>query len=133
VSVVSLGSFQLVAPVAQGGMGEVWRGLHARQGVPVAVKFLREDDARFRAAFFAEVGAVAGLEHPGIILVLDHGVVDSTAAAASGGRLRENTPWLAMEYCSGGTLKHAVAATGISSGGCCSTCWGRWGTHTPAG
>jgi tetratricopeptide (TPR) repeat protein len=109
VSVVTLGPFQLVAPVAQGGMGEVWRGVHARQGVPVAIKFLKEDDARLREAFFAEVGAVAGLDHPGIILVLDHGVVDAAAALASGGRLRENTPWLAMEYCSGGTLKNAVA------------------------
>ncbi|MES2643991.1 MAG: protein kinase [Myxococcota bacterium] len=109
MSVVTLGSLQLVAPVAQGGMGEVWRGVHARQGVPVAIKFLKEDDARFRDAFFAEVRAVARLDHPGIILVLDHGVVDAAAAAASGGRLRENTPWLAMEYCSGGTLKHAVA------------------------
>ncbi|MDP2307621.1 MAG: protein kinase [Pseudomonadota bacterium] len=109
MSVVTLGPLQLVAPIAQGGMGEVWRGVHARQGVPVAIKFLREDDARFRAAFFAEVRAVARLDHPAVILVLDHGVVDAAAAAASGGRLRENTPWLAMEYCSGGTLKHAVA------------------------
>ncbi|MDP2313960.1 MAG: protein kinase [Pseudomonadota bacterium] len=109
MSVVTLGPFQLVAPIAQGGMGEVWRGVHARQGVPVAIKFLREDDARFRDAFFAEVRAVARLDHPGVILVLDHGVVDPAAAAASGGRLRQDTPWLAMEYCSGGTLKDAVA------------------------
>ncbi len=106
---VHLGPFQLLVPLAQGGMGEVWRAVHVRQQVPVAVKLLRGDDARLRDAFIAEVRAVARLDHPGIILVLDHGVVDGAAEAASGGRLLAGTPWFAMELCTGGTLKHAVA------------------------
>lgn len=90
-------------------MGEVWRGVHTRQRVPVAVKLLRGDDDRQRDAFFSEVRAVARLDHPGVILILDHGVVSEAAEAASGGRLKAGTPWFAMEHCSGGTLKHAVA------------------------
>jgi tetratricopeptide (TPR) repeat protein len=109
VLALPLGPFQLLAPLAQGGMGEVWRAVHPQQQVPVAVKLLREDSERLRDAFFAEVRAVARLDHPGVILVLDHGVVDPIAAAVSRGRLRENTPWLAMEFCSGGTLRNATA------------------------
>ncbi len=90
-------------------MGEVWRAVHPRQQVPVAVKLLKGDDARLREAFFAEVRAVARLDHPGVILVLDHGTVDAAAEAASEGRLRAGSPWFAMEHCSGGTLKNAVA------------------------
>ncbi len=108
--VATLGPFQLLAPIARGGMGEVWRGVHARQGVPVAIKLLRDDDARLRDAFFAEVRAVARLDHPGVILVLDHGVVDAAASAASEGRLRVDTPWFAMEHCSGGTLENVAAS-----------------------
>lgn len=104
-----LGPFRLDAPVAKGGMGEVWRGEHVRQKVQVALKFLREDSPGLRESFSAEVRAVARLDHPGIILLFDHGVVDAEAAAATGGRLRTGSPWLAMEYCSGGTLKRATA------------------------
>jgi serine/threonine protein kinase/tetratricopeptide (TPR) repeat protein len=92
-------------------MGEVWRAIHIRQRVPVAVKLLRQDgeDVRLKDAFISEVRAVARLDHVGVILVLDHGVVTPAAEAASEGRLRAGTPWFAMEYCSGGTLKSAVA------------------------
>lgn len=101
---VPLGAFHLSGRIGKGGMGEVWHGLHTRQQVPVAVKFLREDSQKLREAFTEEVRAVARLDHPGVILVLDHGVVDAGTAAASEGRLHVGSPWLAMEFCSGGTL-----------------------------
>ncbi|MFN7145863.1 MAG: serine/threonine-protein kinase, partial [Myxococcota bacterium] len=108
---ILLGPFQLLGPLAHGGMGEVWRAVHVRQRVPVAIKLLRGDSPRLRDAFVAEVRAVARLDHPGVILVLDHGTVDAAAERASEGRLRAGTPWFAMEMCSGGTLKNAVATS----------------------
>jgi hypothetical protein len=102
VQVLPLGPFALSGRIAQGGMAEVWHAVHARQGVPVAIKLLRRDAPALREAFADEVRAVARLDHPGVICILDHGVVD--AAAAVDGRLREGMPWLAMEFCAGGTL-----------------------------
>jgi serine/threonine protein kinase/tetratricopeptide (TPR) repeat protein len=89
-------------------MGEVWRGVHRLQGVPVAVKVLTRShaaDPEIRRSFRNEVQAVAGLDHPGIILLFDHGEVDAQAARASAGRLREGSPYLVMELCSAGSLE----------------------------
>ena len=35
-----LGPFELHARIARGGMGEIWRGFHIEQGIPVAVKVI---------------------------------------------------------------------------------------------
>jgi tetratricopeptide (TPR) repeat protein len=91
-------------------MGEVWRGRHEATGLPVAVKVLPRQqaaEATARRRFLAEVRAVAGLDHPHIVTVLDAGNIDTAAAAASRGRLREGSPWLAMELATAGNLLHA--------------------------
>jgi serine/threonine protein kinase len=69
-------------------MAEVWRGLHSRQSVPVAVKVMSARamrDPQARAAFRQEVQAVAGLDHPGIVMVFDHGETGRDAQEASRG------------------------------------------------
>ena len=33
-----LGPFVLEAPIARGGMGQIWAGRHGRDGLPVAIK-----------------------------------------------------------------------------------------------
>ncbi|MEQ1504526.1 MAG: protein kinase [Myxococcota bacterium] len=106
MSDVHLGAFRLVRPIAEGGMGVVWGGLHSTD-LPVAVKVLTGGDARapmVRSVFRNEVRAVAKLNHPGIISILDFGEVPAEAAAASGGRLQEGSPYLVMEYAGGGAL-----------------------------
>lgn len=104
---IPLGAFELQSRLGEGGMGEVWRGVHRSQHVPVAVKLLTTSLARktaFRAAFRNEVRAVAGLDHPNIVLVFDYGTVDAAAQEASDGVLRAGTPWLAMELAEDGSL-----------------------------
>ena len=104
---VPLGPFDLVRQIGRGGMGRVYRALHREQGVHVAVKVLdsaRTDDPAFRRAFESEVQSVAGLDHPGIVLVFDHGRVPEAAAAASDGELVEGSPYLVMELAAGGSL-----------------------------
>ncbi len=89
-------------------MGEVWRGVHVEQNVPVAAKVLLGHQARdpeFVAAFRSEVRAVAGLDHPGIIMVFEHGAVTPQAEQASEGRLVAGSPVLVMEMADGGTLE----------------------------
>jgi eukaryotic-like serine/threonine-protein kinase len=97
----------LEAPLARGGMGEVWVGRHGTQDVPLAVKVITSDRSRtshYLHAFRREVQTMAGLDHPCIITVFDYGEVSADAALASGGRLVEGSPFLAMELASGGTL-----------------------------
>lgn len=109
-----LGPFDVIEPIAAGGMGEVWRGVHRGAGVPVALKVVRreaEERAWLAALFRREIAGVARLDHPGIVLVLDHGEVGEDADAATGGRLPKGSPWLAMELASGGSLERARAAT----------------------
>ncbi|MAO84680.1 MAG: hypothetical protein CMH50_12500 [Myxococcales bacterium] len=106
---IRLGPFSALQPFGQGGMAEVWRGLHRAQGVPVAIKFVSHSEELSETwfeQFRSEVRAVAGLNHDSIVMVFDHGRVDAQAAAASGGAIKEGTPWLAMEFCSGQSLFH---------------------------
>ncbi len=102
-----VGPFELQKPIGEGGMGQVWRARHVRQNIPVAVKIVTGEAARkpeFLEAFRNEVRAMAGLNHPGIIMVLDQGVVSAEAAANSDGQLQADSPWLAMEFASLGAL-----------------------------
>jgi eukaryotic-like serine/threonine-protein kinase len=97
---IPVGPFTLDAVIGQGGMARVWRARHTRRAVPVAVKVMSgrwTRDVDSRAFFREEVHAVAGLDHPGIVVVYDHGEVDAAAEKASGGRLRAGEPYLAME------------------------------------
>ena len=101
---VRLGPFFLERRIGIGGGGEVWRGRHRSEGVPVAIKLItghRARDAAYREAFQREVQAVAGLSHPGVVQVLDTGRVDDAAAAAFGGDLVAGSPYLAMELAQG--------------------------------
>jgi serine/threonine protein kinase len=104
---VDLGPFRLLQPVARGAAGEVWRAAHRTLRVPAAVKVLSSGlvrDERHARQFRDEIRALAGLDHPSIVTLLDAGTVDSESAAASEGRLVAGSPWLALEYASDGTV-----------------------------
>lgn len=104
---IPLGPFRLARRIGRGGMAEVWSGVHAAQGVPVAVKVMTSEryrEPQHRAAFRNEVQSVASLDHPGVVLVYDHGEVGPEAEEASLGLLPAGSPFLAMELADGGTL-----------------------------
>jgi len=99
-----LGGFVLRERLGKGGMATVWRGEHRSTGMPVAVKVAAQTEAASPQdldLFAAEVEAVAGLDHPSIVRVFDHGVVP--ASASGPGRLA-GMPYLVMEHASGGSL-----------------------------
>jgi len=108
---IPLGAFALHAPAGRGGMGEVWRGVHRAEGTPVAVKVVSTrlaGERAWRALFRREVRAVAELDHPNIVLLWDQGEVGAEAEEASGGRLAAGSPYLVMEWASGGTLAQSA-------------------------
>ncbi|MEZ4317200.1 MAG: protein kinase [Myxococcota bacterium] len=97
------GPFELDAPLGAGGMAAIWR---AHLGsARVALKFVALEGDRARQLFAQEVRAVAALDHPGIIHILDHGELD---AAIEGGPAA-GTPWMALELASGGDLTKRLA------------------------
>ncbi len=104
---IPLGPFDLVKPLAKGGMGEVWSAVHRAQELEVAIKVITADYARhpgFVASLRHEVRAMATLSHPHIVRILDQGEVDGEAARASDYQLVEGSPYIAMEMVRGETL-----------------------------
>ncbi len=105
---IALGPFVLESPIGLGGMGEVWGGVDEAEGRAVAVKLLsREltDKRDLREAIRNEVRAMARLEHPGIVPILDYGSVSEEEAARSRGKLEAGSPFFVMQRVDGGTLK----------------------------
>ena len=79
---IPLADFELLAPIGEGGTGQVWRALHRSSHQEVAVKVLNRTAANnptARASFRREVRAVARLSHPAVVLIYDHGLVDRAA------------------------------------------------------
>ena len=67
-----LGSFEIVAPLGAGGMGEVYRARDTRLGRDVAVKVLPASfaaDAARMARFEREARLLASLNHSGIAAI----------------------------------------------------------------
>src|ERR1043165_7275773 len=65
-----LGPYEIVASLAAGGMGEVYRARDPRMGRDIAIKISAE---RFSDRFESEVHAVASLNHPNICQIYDVG------------------------------------------------------------
>jgi eukaryotic-like serine/threonine-protein kinase len=98
--------YELLVPLASGGMGRVWRARDVLLERPVAVKVLRNEftaDATFRARFRAEATHTAALHHPHIASVFDYGEVRADG---------ENLAYLVMELVEGETLADLLERKG---------------------
>lgn len=105
--VLSLGPFHLEIPLGRGGMATVWRARHREYGSAVAVKILTGDAVKnplFFKTFRSEARGAAGLDHPAIVAVYDHGLISPSDAGASEGALSAGSPYLVMEVAGPGTL-----------------------------
>jgi serine/threonine protein kinase len=96
--------------VGEGGFGTVYAAWHLALGAPVALKVLKLDASvraekrnELLASFFEEGRVLTRLKHPNIVSALDLGTVTAGAEA---------TPYLAMEWCEGHTLKSLLAERG---------------------
>ncbi len=71
-----IGPYEVVEVLGQGGMGTVYKGLHARSRETVAIKVISEamaQHARFRRRFDAEIQTLIRLKHPNIVQVIGYG------------------------------------------------------------
>jgi serine/threonine protein kinase len=93
--------YQILGELGRSGMGVVYKARHLRLDRVVALKMVlvgghagQEELARFRT----EAEAVARLRHPGVVQIYDFGD-------------HEGLPYLALEYCEGGSLATKVNGT----------------------
>src|SRR6186713_1354205 len=91
-----LGSYEVIAPLGAGGMGEVYRARDAKLGRDVAIKVLPDrlsQDPAALARFEREARAVAALSHPNILSIFDFGTESGVTYAVTelleGSTLRE--------------------------------------------
>jgi serine/threonine protein kinase len=94
--------FQLVRELGRGSMGTVWLADHKTLGLRCAVKFTTaeaERDPAYRERFEREARAVAQLDCPNVVRVLDFDVF-------------EGVPFLAMEWLSGEDLETRLQRVG---------------------
>jgi serine/threonine protein kinase len=90
----TIGNVRIDKLLAQGGMAEVYLGMHLTLERPVAIKFLHsyiEGEPLLLDRFHREAKVVAALRHPNIVQVFDFDAVDGH-------------PFIVMEYLKGPTL-----------------------------
>jgi serine/threonine protein kinase len=103
---VLAGRYEITAPIATGGMGEVWQARDRTLGRIVAVKVLRSEytgDSSFLIRFRNEARHTAALSHPNIASVYDYG-----ETTEDGQRLA----YLIMEFVEGKPLVTILAERG---------------------
>jgi beta-lactam-binding protein with PASTA domain len=96
--------YRVVARIAGGGMGEVYRGHDLLLDRPVAVKILQRglaDDPELVDRFRLEARAAARLLHPNVVTVYDWGADN------------DRTYYMVMEYVSGTDLRDVLVGRGV--------------------
>lgn len=89
--------YEILGPSGRGGMGCVYRARHLTLEKDVALKVLAADPTGdYEIRFAREARALARLDHPNCVRVLDHGQVDTTQ-------------YLVMEHLEGETLLSLIA------------------------
>jgi predicted Ser/Thr protein kinase len=95
----TVGTYEIVDTLGQGGMGVVYRARHIELGRTVALKVLSSafaNDREFVERFRREARALASLSHPNIVQVYDYGVAG-------------DLPYLAMEFVDGVSLRRLLS------------------------
>src|SRR5258706_12053306 len=98
-----LGTYEIIAPLGAGGMGEVYRARDLRLRRDIALKILPGELATDRdrvARFEREARMVAGLNHPNIVVL--HSVDDEDGIC-----------FLTMELVEGANLTQHIRAGGM--------------------
>ena len=97
----SINEYRVVEHLGEGGMGEVYRAVHARLGRTVALKVLKhmDSDCAAKERFMNEARIQAALSHPNIAVLYE--------LCETGG-----CPCIIMEFVDGKTLSELLQANG---------------------
>jgi serine/threonine-protein kinase len=102
-SAQDLGSYRLIAPIGEGGMGEVWRASHNMLARPAAIKLVKLDTPQsdlLARRFLREANAIAGLRSPHTVYLYDFGTT------------REGRLYYVMELLDGVSLQTLITSFG---------------------
>jgi serine/threonine protein kinase len=97
--------FTLLSELGRGGMGVVWKARNEETGQIVALKLLREtyaEDSDYVSRFERELELAKRIHSRNVIQVLGYGV-------------RDKTPYLALEFVDGPSLRERLASHGAYS------------------
>ena len=89
------GRYEILSAAGRGGMGYVYRAKHLGLSKEVALKVVGDGKRDFAKRFGREARAIARLDHPNCVRVLDHGRVD-------------DLQYIAMELLHGVTLSEEM-------------------------
>ncbi len=106
LSLPTVAGYEILGVLGRGGMGVVYQARHLALGRIVALKMVLAGvhaDAEELRRFRREAEAVARLQHPGIVQIFEVGQ-------------HAGLPFLALEYCSGGSLHRKLAGTPLPPG-----------------
>lgn len=97
--------FKIVALLARGGMGKVYRAEQLPLGRQCAIKILNpgyagDQDPEFHKRFFLEASVASKLTHPNTVTIFDYGRTD------------DDIYYIAMEYLEGTTMHRAIRVAG---------------------
>jgi serine/threonine protein kinase len=101
----SVGNYDLLEKIAEGGMGAIYRGRHRDNGMIVAIKIMAAhltQNPLLLKRFEQEFRAASRLDHPNIVRALDY---------SDNG----NMPYLVMEFVEGESLGQKVERDGAMS------------------
>jgi response regulator RpfG family c-di-GMP phosphodiesterase/tRNA A-37 threonylcarbamoyl transferase component Bud32 len=104
-----IGNYRLLDRIGSGGMGDVFLAEHRLMKRQVAVKTMPVDEScipEVRQRFYAEMRALAELQHPNVVTAFDAGEMVSPCPEIPG------VIYIVMEYLAGGHLGQRVAKTG---------------------
>ena len=101
---VILPGYEMLEELGRGAMGVVYRARQMALNREVAIKVLASDRVQPRdlIRFLAEAEAIAAIKHPNVVQVFEFG--------EQAGR-----PFMALEYCTGGTLAQRLKAGPLSA------------------
>src|SRR4051794_40950823 len=101
-AVQTIGNYDLIEKIAEGGMGAIYRGRHRQTGQVVAVKVMPQHMASntvLLRRFEQEFRAASRLDHPNVVRALDYDDKGST-------------PYLVMEFVEGESLGRKLEREG---------------------
>ncbi|MFK7961524.1 MAG: protein kinase [Phycisphaerales bacterium] len=107
-----IADFEIVGPIAAGGMGMVYEARQDHPARRVAIKVMRADlgSPRTQARFRFEADVLARLDHPGIAAIHAAGTIDAPGEESG----TPGAPWMAMEFIEGAApITRAANARGL--------------------
>ncbi len=110
------GRYRLDAVIGRGGMSTVYKAFDTVLERPVAIKLMHREiatDSDQLERFRREARAVAQLNHPNVVSVIDAGEEPVPEAERTGeGEGEAGTPYIVLEYVDGETLKTVIRRDG---------------------